>query len=233
MRTKSAGFTLIELLVVIAIIAILAAILFPVFASVQDKSRQTTCISNLKQIGFGTNLYAADNNDCFPNETGFMSWPYLIRSYVKTGKVFRCPSAVYPKGEPGETGFPVRWDRVPSFWVALGCNVQLLWDPATGPRTMRYSQIFKPTRCVVWFECTQPIYIRREQNTGKPAWWGHARDGAGDTSFASAYYGARHQDGANFACADGHSTWMKRDESWLNQITTYNGLTFNPVAKAQ
>src|SRR5215467_6546992 len=60
---KRRGFTLIELLVVIAIIAILAAILFPVFAQARESARKTTCLSNLKQLGIGMAMYASDNDD--------------------------------------------------------------------------------------------------------------------------------------------------------------------------
>ena len=65
---KLKGFTLIELLVVIAIIAILAAILFPVFAQVREKARQTTCASNQKQIGLGFLQYVQDYDEHFPSE---------------------------------------------------------------------------------------------------------------------------------------------------------------------
>src|SRR6266568_3508217 len=63
---RRTGFTLIELLVVIAIIAILAAILFPVFAQAREKARQTTCVSNLRQIGLGVNMYAQDYDEKMP-----------------------------------------------------------------------------------------------------------------------------------------------------------------------
>src|SRR6184192_1931973 len=63
---KRRGFTLIELLVVIAIIAILAAILFPVFAQARAKARQAACISNLKQLGLGFTMYAQDYDESFP-----------------------------------------------------------------------------------------------------------------------------------------------------------------------
>jgi len=68
-RTALRGFTLIELLVVIAIIAILAAILFPVFAQAREKARQASCLSNIKQIALGTMMYIQDNDEAFPRMT--------------------------------------------------------------------------------------------------------------------------------------------------------------------
>lgn len=98
---RRCGFTLIELLVVIAIIAILAAILFPVFASAKKKANQTTCLMNLKQIGLGIEMYVKDHNDVMPNFRP-MRWPtngeprLLWRAlyepgYIKNMKVFLCP----------------------------------------------------------------------------------------------------------------------------------------------
>ncbi|MBC8134421.1 MAG: prepilin-type N-terminal cleavage/methylation domain-containing protein, partial [Fibrella sp.] len=90
------GFTLIELLVVIAIIAILAAILFPVFAQAREKARQTSCLSNEKQLELALLQYAQDYDETFP--TGVqkdwyaVTWPLLVQPYVKSLDVFRCPS---------------------------------------------------------------------------------------------------------------------------------------------
>src|SRR5438270_13311006 len=78
---RQRAFTLIELLVVIAIIAILAAILFPVFAQAREAARQTTCLSNLKQLGTGLTMYAQDHDETLP------AWPFS----GKQGGVFNDP----------------------------------------------------------------------------------------------------------------------------------------------
>ncbi len=122
---KRAAFTLIELLVVIAIIAILAAILFPVFAQAREKARQTACVNNQKQIGAGVAMYAQDYDERFPihlyyptagNYTVSITWREEIYPYVKHGVdnqhagseylgqnralegVFKCPSTPGIKG---------------------------------------------------------------------------------------------------------------------------------------
>jgi len=95
------GFTLIEFLVVIAIIAILAAILFPVFAKVREKARQTSCASNEKQIGLGLTQYVQDNDERWPavmrqDTNGWTFWQVAIQPYIKSAGVFRCPSISDP-----------------------------------------------------------------------------------------------------------------------------------------
>ena len=103
----SSGFTLIELLVVIAIIAILAAILFPVFAQVREKARATSCLSNLKQIGLGLIQYSQDVDEQLPpawigydtdpaKSVGFPGkarWMDVVQPYVKSTQIFTCPDS--------------------------------------------------------------------------------------------------------------------------------------------
>lgn len=106
------GFTLIELLVAISIIAVLAALLFPVFSTVRAKARQTTCLSNLKQIGIGIALYAQDSDQKFvlgvdPIDKFTNAWmgtpyqteatqlpllPAVLQPYISSKEVWRCPS---------------------------------------------------------------------------------------------------------------------------------------------
>src|SRR5262249_1944785 len=101
-RRNAHGFTLIELLVVIAIIAILAAILFPVFAQAREKARQTACLSNLRQMGMALNMYVQDSDESLPtfsslgSEAGgpctYQGFHQAILPYEKNTEIWRCPT---------------------------------------------------------------------------------------------------------------------------------------------
>jgi prepilin-type N-terminal cleavage/methylation domain-containing protein len=114
MKAKRAGFTLIELLVVIAIIAILASILFPVFATAREKARQITCISNLRQLGTALQIYSQDNDGVWPSHsfdfvqsdseracavvdnwatTNVQNWAQPLWTYTRAFGIFTCPSS--------------------------------------------------------------------------------------------------------------------------------------------
>lgn len=119
MMNRRRAFTLIELLVVIAIIAILAAILFPVFAAAREKARESACVSNLKQIGLGFLQYCNDYDEKTPDCVyaggevgGFTATPtkygqslgFLLSPYVKAPQVWRCPSD--PMSAPAQVWTP-------------------------------------------------------------------------------------------------------------------------------
>jgi len=125
-RLHRSAFTLIELLVVIAIIAILAAILFPVFAQAREKARQTSCLSNEKQITLAILMYAQDYEETFPvgvRDDWNNSWPVLVEPYVKSIDVFRCPS----DRELWQVDWTQGWGGVP---ISYACN-----GATTGPDT--------------------------------------------------------------------------------------------------
>jgi prepilin-type N-terminal cleavage/methylation domain-containing protein/prepilin-type processing-associated H-X9-DG protein len=108
-RTARRGFTLIELLIVIAIIAILAAILFPVFARARENARKASCLSNLKQLGLGIMQYSQDYDEYNPPAAGYAgqsnwwdaSWVTITQPYVKSVQIFRCPSDTADKTKGG------------------------------------------------------------------------------------------------------------------------------------
>ena len=132
---KRIGFTLIELLVVIAIIAILAAILFPVFAKVREKARQTTCLSNEKQMGVGMMMYTQDYDETYfrCEDASFTQWYTMVMPYIKSGSpgnpgeyygvggVWQCPSFPASFGEGQEYGVNLSLCPVdyPASWYSM------------------------------------------------------------------------------------------------------------------
>jgi prepilin-type N-terminal cleavage/methylation domain-containing protein len=127
-RAGRPGFTLIELLVVIAIIAILAAILFPVFAQAREQARMSTCLSNFKQIGTGMTMYIQDYDETFPPSRvarprgaadcnqKVITWKTVTLPYIKSVQVYKCPSNSHNKegdetknAEPEYPAFPISY----------------------------------------------------------------------------------------------------------------------------
>jgi len=115
MRTRNPGFTLIELLVVIAIIAILAAILFPVFAQAREQARKTSCVSNVKELALAVLMYTQDYDETYPLleasdpaakppspdfESNSADWHNMVQPYIKNYQIYICPDSVYTNSNP-------------------------------------------------------------------------------------------------------------------------------------
>ena len=106
--SRIGGFTLIELLVVIAIIALLAAILFPVFGRARENARRSSCQSNLRQIGLGIEQYTQDYDEKYPLKEQFppsspdgIGWAEIVQPYLKSTQIFQCPSEPISGGQKG------------------------------------------------------------------------------------------------------------------------------------
>ena len=194
MRSKR-GFTLIELLVVIAIIAILAAILFPVFARAREKARQTSCLNNVKQMVLGTCMYVQDYDETFPfadmywpaaalrpwqgSSGTYVYWCDLIYPYVMNKQVFYCPSNMED-------------------WIGYSWNVALGYvgnhPTRTGPTYdgVKLATVRYPAETVL-------IADHHETYVGERLWASLARN--------PLYYQTIHNGGWNIGFVDGHAKW--------------------------
>ena len=220
-RSRS-GFTLIELLVVIAIIAILAAILFPVFAQAREKARQTSCLSNMKQIMTAESMYVQDYDQVHSWLWGwspqFTPWMQQINPYVKNEKVWLCPDDATARvtkcigKTPSSYSQNFAW---PSWsgagWSASSDNFQM--SPAgsmdaaiTGSAsTIFVTERGGSTHC---FDSTDWLEI----------FWNYNTSPTGNASGSQ-----WHSGGANYGMCDGHAKWMRIEQTIQpvgNQSTT-------------
>ena len=200
------GFTLIELLVVIAIIAILAAILFPVFARAREKARQSSCLSNAKQIALALIQYAQDYDECYPSpynwnpDVTVAYWTQAIQPYIKNTQVMRCPSRnascgfhnCYP--HYGMACQVMQWSRIDGY--SCGPNGRKPAAPLSD------SSVPYPSQCAMIAESS---YYGPDDLT-----YGVYRTGTllpNGYHYQSAY---PHNDGRNVGFFDGHCKWYKR-----------------------
>lgn len=199
------GFTLIELLVVIAIIAILAAILFPVFAKAREKARQASCMSNLKQIALAGLQYAQDYDEILPNAYMYYGtpgdpnvlrfWPFQLDPYMKNMQLIICPSHRWSYTWSVNAPFTASYVivNISRSRTGTGCTtlaggslaqVQDVSGTLWWAETTNSAEIFGP-----WSGDPDPL-VFTERGAQSRVWEGH-------------------NDGANYAFADGHAKWLK------------------------
>ncbi len=251
---RPTAFTLIELLVVIAIIAILAAILFPVFARARENARRASCQSNFKQIGLGIIQYTQDYDEHFPlsavtqgltanqaTPTGvIVGWADAIQPYLKSLQIYQCPSESTPiSTDPNLPGYTDYWmnknagDGAQSLPVLNNPTLTILVGeggaPTAGTPNYHSNARYRGNGCGAAGDPTISGYQDRTQPV--------CTAGAGlATNLAGG--GIRHMDGGNYGFADGHVKWVK---NLTNNSSTviYNGATLfaqsgnNPTFRLQ
>jgi prepilin-type N-terminal cleavage/methylation domain-containing protein/prepilin-type processing-associated H-X9-DG protein len=227
------AFTLIELLVVIAIIAILASILFPVFARARENARRASCQSNLKQTALATRQYLQDNDERYPGFRGFngfsaaatpVLWPQALEPYLKSAQVLICPSV--------KSGYS---SRTSTYLMNgfLGCASDSSGNNMVGHYTaggnncsgrgVADSDVALPDRTILLEEGSSDY-------SPNGAWggWNCGATSSGLAGPMATYYGIDmpywrrlHLDGSNFAFADGHVKWMSASKlySYGNSVS--------------
>jgi prepilin-type N-terminal cleavage/methylation domain-containing protein/prepilin-type processing-associated H-X9-DG protein len=199
------GFTLIELLVVIAIIAILAAILFPVFAKAREKARQTSCLSNIKQLALANLMYAQDYDEklCrfeyMADAVRRLTWMPQLLPYIKNTQIFICPSKA-------DTQYIELRDVAQTGMASIGMNND--WTNAGGYGEFEaLAQFLKPAQTIMLADSSA-------MGTGStPDRLGYVvTDGAGiDVPWGVS---SRHNGGSNVGFIDGHGKWYKAETFW-------------------
>lgn len=215
-RNPRNGFTLIELLVVIAIIAILAAILFPVFAQAREKARGIACLSNMKQLGTSEAMYLQDYDEKYvvwryflPNGDK-MTWVELLQPYVKNKQIWICPSDELAKPiQANQTGGGSAQN---SYWL----NAHITHWSGLIPGDSRYASI---ALAEMRFPASTIIVTDGPANDGQHTWPGPPTEWCGTATYCVRSE-TRHTGGMNMVFGDSHAKWYRREQ--LKSTTTPN-----------
>ncbi|MEO7718380.1 MAG: DUF1559 domain-containing protein [Capsulimonas sp.] len=219
-RKGNSGFTLIELLVVIAIIAILASILFPVFAKVREKARQTSCASNLKQLGLGIMQYNQDNDETNPYAFGNdkhpdATWCSQIMPYVKSVGVFACPDDTYSRGATDLDAFynPIAGQapQITSYSITLGWGD---WGGDWSASNTKLAGITSPATTIVLSERWNAYHFVKV-DWAQDNWCSSGEYLNGQNGGPAAATG--HSGGSNYAFCDGHVKWLRYEQTIAQQ----------------
>lgn len=234
------AFTLIELLVVIAIISILAAILFPVFAQVREKARETTCVSNMRQIGIGVQSYLQDYDETMPiftmydvmpgqsysGQVGFVPHRGVeveVDPYIKSKDIFRCPDDVGDPNTNGKTyhdlfGSSYRFGTS-VYSVVAGYSTQNDGAPMTTTTLVTYAQFTTPAETRIMRDEEFPWFGPQTDPTGSI----YGYNGAAPYD----YFQLWHPRGGSMVFADGHAKFIS-SQAFFNQILlTPDGRSYN------
>ncbi|HEY3267049.1 MAG TPA: prepilin-type N-terminal cleavage/methylation domain-containing protein [Armatimonadota bacterium] len=217
-RKQSRAFTLIELLVVIAIIAILAAILFPVFARARDRAKATACINNEKQIGIALQMYASDNDETYPpnrfylpNEGAWTGriWKDALDPLVKSKDVWACPSNTYAWAKG--TGSTTAGDETGRFPRSYAYNGTVFHVGDAERKGLPLTSFKAPANTILMMESRYPFADVGAYGSNYPGWLlDHNPQYFSGTPPANKGAFQTHQNGLiNFIFADTHVQALK------------------------
>jgi prepilin-type N-terminal cleavage/methylation domain-containing protein len=247
---KGRGFTLIELLIVIAIVAILTAILVPVFAQAREKAHQTQCITHLRQIGTAFKLYIQDYDEQFPAGNGpdeirqasdaWGMWYQQIQPYLRNLAVLHCPSDNISDALRATSPCAAEARNAPDLpALSYGANIFLIGAWSTPPWNpfRSLAGISRPSQTLLVGDCTEPLLWRACPETDrKGVRWSHIvyangppecnRTGGSHWGYHGGHSGAgheRHIAGSNLGYVDGHMQYFAADRlvCHLKVPTTY------------
>ena len=216
------AFTLIELLVVIAIIAILAAILFPVFAQARAKARQAACLSNMKQIGTAMMMYTQDYDECYPvnnmsygNTTSLATnggWARHLHPYHKSVEVYYCPDARmtdpgWIHAIPGPGGDTATQIMVPRYQIGATEFVVKVANATNPPAPVPISSVGRPADLVIIADSLHIIFNR----VGRIINANYGSNNLSAPPERPVPTMARHNGGSTLLFGDGHAKWFSQN----------------------